>query len=126
MAENVVQTAQQFLQDVIAPDVRELKVKLSALEQKTDLRFDALEKKMDLRFKVVEEKFEALEDKMDLRFESNTQKMDAQFQVIESRFQILLATLREWRAQTELEKIQFNAEIAARIAAIESKRHLTT
>jgi len=33
MSENVLQTLQQLVQDVIAPDVRELKVRLTALEK---------------------------------------------------------------------------------------------
>jgi len=33
MSENVLQTLQQLVQDVIAPDVRELKVRLTAPEK---------------------------------------------------------------------------------------------
>lgn len=47
MAEDSLQTAQGFIQDVLAPDVRELKVKVDALDKRIDLldkRIDSLEK----------------------------------------------------------------------------------
>ncbi len=53
MPENILQTLQQLVQDVIAPDVRELKVRVSSLEKSMDMRFNALEQKMDIQFKAV-------------------------------------------------------------------------
>jgi len=50
MSDNVLQTLQQLVQDVIAPDVRELKVRMSSLEKQMDVRFDAMEQRMDARF----------------------------------------------------------------------------
>jgi tetrahydromethanopterin S-methyltransferase subunit B len=70
MSENVLHTLQQLVQDVIAPDVRELKVRIAALE------------------KVVE----SLEKHMDVRFNLSDQKSDAQFRAI-------MAAISESRAQ---------------------------
>ena len=53
MGDNVLQTLQQLVQDVIAPDVRELKVRVSALEKQMDVRFDAMEQKSDAQFKAL-------------------------------------------------------------------------
>jgi hypothetical protein len=53
MTDNVLQTLQQLVQDVIAPDVRELKVRVGSLEKDMDIRFTALEQKMDLQFRAV-------------------------------------------------------------------------
>jgi hypothetical protein len=50
MSENVLQTLQQLVQDVIAPDVRELKVRLTSLEKQMDVRFDAADQKAEVRF----------------------------------------------------------------------------
>jgi hypothetical protein len=50
MSENVLQTLQQLVQDVIAPDVRELKVRLTSLEKQVDVRFDAADQKAEARF----------------------------------------------------------------------------
>jgi hypothetical protein len=50
MSDNVLQTLQQLVQDVIAPDVRELKVRVASLEKQMDVRFDAIDQKIDARF----------------------------------------------------------------------------
>ena len=50
MSDNVLQTLQQLVQDVIAPDVRELKVRVTSLEKQIDMRFDAADQKLDARF----------------------------------------------------------------------------
>jgi hypothetical protein len=72
MAENALQTAQSFIQDVLAPDVRELKVKvdgldkrIDSLERHMDERFDSFEKRIDERFKVIDERFAAVKDQSD-------------------------------------------------------------
>jgi phosphate uptake regulator len=53
MADNVLQTLQRLVQDVIAPDVRELKVRLSALEKSVDERFTSLERQSEAQFKAI-------------------------------------------------------------------------
>ncbi len=53
MSDNVLQPLQQLIQDVIAPDVRELKVHVSSLEKQMDVRFEALGQKMDAQFKAL-------------------------------------------------------------------------
>lgn len=53
MSENMLQTLQQLVQDVIAPDVRELKVRSASLEKQMDVRFDALDQKIDAQFKAI-------------------------------------------------------------------------
>ena len=53
MSENLLQTLQHLIQDVIAPDVRELKTRVSLLEKQMDVRFDALDQKTDAQFKAI-------------------------------------------------------------------------
>lgn len=53
MAENVLETVQRLIQDVIAPDVRELKVRVGSLEKRMDERFESLEKQMASNFRAV-------------------------------------------------------------------------
>ena len=53
MSENLLQTLQQLVQDVIAPDVRELKVRLASLEKLVEVRFDAMDQKTDAQFKAI-------------------------------------------------------------------------
>ena len=53
MSDNILQTLQQLVQDVIAPDVRELKVRVTSLEKQMDVRFNALEQKSDAQFRAI-------------------------------------------------------------------------
>jgi hypothetical protein len=93
MSENLLQTLQQLVQDVIAPDVRELKVRVSSLEKQMDVRFDAV----------------------DVRFNALEQKMDAQFNA-------LLAAIGESKAQSELTTMRLIAPLSERIAVLEAQR----
>ena len=104
MSENLLQTLQQLVQDVIAPDVRELKVRVSSLEKQMDVRFDA-----------VDVRFNALEQRMDARFAALEQKSDAQFKA-------LLAAAGESKAQSELVTMRLIAPLAERVAVLEAQR----
>jgi septal ring factor EnvC (AmiA/AmiB activator) len=73
MSDNILQTVQHVIQDVIAPDVRELKANQVALEKQ----------------------IASLEKHIDVRFEAADRKADA-------RFDALLAAISESRAQAEL------------------------
>jgi capsule polysaccharide export protein KpsE/RkpR len=94
MSDNKLQTLQQLVQDVIAPDVRELKVRVASLEKQMDVRFDA-----------VESRFNALD-----------QKNDAQFKAI-------MAAIAESKAQTELTNMRVIAARSERVAVLEAQRH---
>jgi hypothetical protein len=86
MTDNVLQTLQQLIQDVIAPDVRELKVRLSSFEKQVDIQFAALR-----------------------------QEQTAQFNV-------LLAAIRESKAETELSFTRGLAALSERVAILEAQR----
>jgi hypothetical protein len=111
MSENLLQTLQQLVQDVIAPDVRELKVRVSSLEKQMDVRFDSV----DTRFHAVDIRFDALEEKMDTRFRALEQKMDAQFNA-------LLAAIGESKTQSELVTMRLLAPLSERVAVLEAQR----
>ncbi len=49
----MIQTIQHLIQDVIAPDVRELKGRLSSLEKQVEVRFDALDQMNEAQFKAL-------------------------------------------------------------------------
>jgi len=51
MTENVIQSLQKLIQDVIAPDVRELKVEVASLRRETAQRLSSLEKQSEARYK---------------------------------------------------------------------------
>lgn len=92
MTDNVLQTLQQLVQDVIAPDVRELKVRQSSFERLIDERFNA-----------VDERF------------------NAQSKQSEMQFKTLLAAVNESKAQSQLAYLREISDLRERIAVIESK-----
>jgi hypothetical protein len=94
MSENVLQTLQQLVQDVIAPDVRELKVRLTSLE-----------KYMDVRFAAVDSRFDAADQKA------------------EARFDALMSAISESKAQSELTNLRVIAALSERVAVLEAQRH---
>jgi len=96
MTDNVLQTLQHLIQDVIAPDVRELKVRQASFEKLVDERFSSLIKSIDERF-------------------------TAQARQSEMQFQTLLAAISESKAQTDLARAREISDLRERIAVIESK-----
>lgn len=108
MNENILQTLQQLVQDVIAPDVRELKVRVASLEKQMDVRFAAI----DVRFDALDVRFDAL----DQRFISLDQKNDAQFKAI-------MSAIAESKAQAELTNMRVIAALSERVAVLESQHH---
>ena len=93
MADNVPQTLQRLVQDVIAPDVRELKVRVAALEQS-----------MNERFSSVNDRFTSLEKQS------------------EAQFRAIMAAIGESRAQTELATARAVAVLSERVAVLEARR----
>jgi len=92
MTDNVLQTLQHFIQDVIAPDVRELKVRQTAFEKLVDERFNS-----------VDERF------------------NAQAKQSEMQFNAIMAAIAESKAQSDLARVRELSELRERIAVIESR-----
>jgi uncharacterized protein YicC (UPF0701 family) len=102
MSENIAQTVQKVIQDLVAPDVRELKTLVVDLQKQIDQRFDAQDKKID-----------AQDKKIDVQFKALNQKIDAQFNV-------LMAAFGEFKAQNELTNLRTSSALSERIAVLES------
>ncbi len=115
MAENILETLQHVIQDVIAPDVRELKVRVASLE-----------KQMDVRFAAVNEKLVAMNEKMDAQFKAFSEKTDTQFKALsektDAQFRALMAAIGESKAQSELNTMRLLSSLSERVAVLESHR----
>jgi hypothetical protein len=61
MADNVLQTIQKLLQDVIAPDIRETKVRVDEMQKQIDVRLAAIEKQVEIRVGGIEQRMVYLE-----------------------------------------------------------------
>jgi hypothetical protein len=104
MADNILETLQHAIQDVIAPDVRELKVRVASLEK----QIASLERQMDAQFK-------AFSEKTDAQFKALSEKTDAQFRAI-------MAAIGESKAQSELATMRLLSSLSERVAVLESHR----
>lgn len=83
MAENIAQTVQKVIQDLVAPDVRELKTVVTNLQSELTHVESSLQKQIDQRFEAQDKKAEA-----------QNQKADAQFRA-------LMSALGEFKAQSD-------------------------
>ncbi len=116
MSDNVLQTLQKLVQDVIAPDVRETKVRLEGLSKSIDARFESMQKQMDFRFEAIDTRFNGLESSVDSRFnalEKQTSSMEKS----------ILSAIAESRAQAELTSMAAVAALRERVAVLESKHN---
>ena len=52
-AENIAQTIRKVIQDLVAPEVRELKAEVRGLRDEVKVRFDSLEARSDAQFKAI-------------------------------------------------------------------------
>ncbi len=92
MSDNVVQTLQKLVQDVIAPDVRELKVRMESHAKETDTRFKAV----DIRFDTLEKQIDSMEKR-------------------------ILSAIAESKAQTDLANMSEVYSLRERVAVLEAK-----
>jgi uncharacterized membrane protein YoaT (DUF817 family) len=139
--ENIAQTVQKVIQDLVAPEVKELKVIVSALQTQMDTRFETLQTQIDQRFDAqqtqidqrfdaqqtqIDLRFDAQQTQIDLRFEVQSQKADAQYKALDQKsdthFQALMAAFGEFRAQSELASIRIISQLSERVARLEEQR----
>jgi hypothetical protein len=119
MSDNILQTLQHLVQEVIAPDVRELKANQTNLEK----QIAALEKHMDVRFNAASQTSDARFDAVDARFSSIEQRLDSLHQKSDSQFSALLSAISESRAQADPANLRVIASLSERLAVLEVQRH---
>jgi hypothetical protein len=144
MSDNILQTIQTLLQDVIAPDVREIKGRLDAMQQQIDLRFGAI----DLRFDAIDLRFGATQEAIDLRFGAMQKHIDLRFEAMQEHIEVrvggleklfeahvrgmdkqmayleksLLSAFAQSQLRTEISGAQAVVDIRERVAVLESQR----
>jgi exonuclease VII large subunit len=110
MSENIAQTIQKALQDLVAPDVRELKILVAGLQKQIDQRFE----QVNQRFEQVDQRFETQRQEMNQRFDAQSKQSEAQFQA-------LMAAFGEFKAQSELATMRVIATLSERVAVLEAR-----
>ncbi len=104
MPENIAQTVQKVIQDLVAPDVRELKTLVTNLQSQLTHVETSLQKQIDQRF------------------EAQDQKAEAQNQKADAQFRALMSALGEFKAQSELTTIRVISQLSERVAVLEAHR----
>ena len=93
MADNVLQALQHLIQDVIAPDVRELKVRVASVEEQMKTQYNSFR-----------DQFSSLRDQQD------------------SNFKALMSAIGEAKAKQDLETYKLITALTERVAALEAAR----
>jgi hypothetical protein len=93
MLENLTETVQKTLLDLVTPDVQELKVLVTALQKQLDQRFDA-----------------------------HGQRADAHYQESDAQFKALMAALGQFKAQSELTNLRVITALSERVAVLEAHK----
>ncbi len=89
MPDNILETLQHAIQDVFAPDVRELKVRVSSIEKQIDTQYGSLRSEMETQHK------------------ASRDQQDANFQAI-------MAAIAESKAKSELDTFKLIAALTER------------
>lgn len=114
MTDNVLQTLQQLVQDVIAPGVRELNVRQASFERLVDERFNSQAKSFD-------ERFNSLTKEMDMRSSVLEVRFTLRARQSEIEFKTPMSAISESKAQTDLAWVRGCSDLRERITLIESK-----
>src|SRR5258705_10890030 len=108
---NIYQNLKQAIQDVIAPEMQQLRGEIKALSVEIGAvhqRIDSLEKSIDARFNAVDQRFDAVDTRFDV-VDKRLDVVDKRFDGIDRRIDLLQA---EWpRAR----------DIYERLAALEAR-----
>lgn len=101
--ENIFQIVKTAIQDIVAPDVREFKVKTDALKD----QIVAVDKRLS-------EQMTTLERHMSEKFEASAARSDAQFHA-------LLAAIAQSKAENELMVYKQLSSLSQRVTVLETK-----
>jgi len=104
-----IEETRKLIQDFLAPELREIKARLDALEGTTKTRFDAIQ----VQFDAVQVQFAALEDMMKSRFDAVDKVIAAQSAMMAAQHAAVMNAL------TNLTNY---AALAERLTKLESER----
>jgi len=108
----VVEEIRSTLQDLLTPELRELKVRIEALEnQQREFRAD-----VDKRFDQVDKRFEQVDKRFD-RIETRLDSIDVRFEKAEAK-----ATDRHEQLIAEIRRNAMIQDLVERVARLEAER----
>ena len=97
---NIYQNLKQAIQDVIAPEMQQLRGEIKDLSSETgalrqeltlfqtfvNRQFDAVDKRFDAFKDEIDKRFDALKDDIDKRFDANNDVVNMRFDALDQRF----------------------------------------
>jgi outer membrane murein-binding lipoprotein Lpp len=86
-----VEETRKLAQDFLAPELREIKSRIEALESTTGTRFEALDTKMDARFEAVGAHFATV----DIRIRALEENLGARIQALDENVSLRSAALEQ-------------------------------
>ncbi len=108
MAENAIQTVQKTFQDILAPDIRELKMRVEALEKRMEERFAAAKALSEAQFKRVDTQFA---------------RVDTQFQNVDSQLDRVLEAVNDWKNR-DISVAHEIGSLRERVAVLEQQQRM--
>ena len=108
---DAIHSIQKLLQELIAPDVRETKVRLEALEKRMDAEFQSLRKENESMRK----ENESFRNEMRSETGAIRTEMDANFRA-------LMSSIAELKANNEILSLREIASLRERVAVLEAHR----
>ncbi len=84
-----IDETRKVLQDIIAPDLKAIDARITALEKRLDYRVDGLDKRIDGLEKRMDQRFSDAEKRESDRFSALNDKIDLKHEVMLSQFKNL-------------------------------------
>ncbi len=110
-----VEGVRKVIQDLLAPEVRALVVRVDSLEKQFELKLNAAEERTGARIDALGARVDAVEQRLDTRIDSLEEHMnlrfdavDARFNGVDARFDRLEASIKDFQMQM---MVQFNSLI---------------
>jgi len=124
---SVIEDTRKLIQDFLAPELREISVRLDSLEKQFGLKLDAVDTKidsLDRRFGTRQDAFEARTADRFTAIEKQFQAIDKRFDAVDKRFDTAerLAADRHTQLLQQLQQINDVNELKIRIARIEAQK----
>ncbi len=113
---SVIDDTRKVLQDVIAPDLKAINVRLDAVERVMNLRFEQVDERFEQIGKRIDERFA----QVDKRFEQMDKRMDERFAQVDKRFEQMDKRMDERFAQSEKLTLAKFDQVLARIELLTS------
>lgn len=140
-AGDLFQTVRTAIQDLVAPELREIKVRLDALEKLQETQCRSLQSQNQSLYEIQETQYQSLQSRYQtlrqhqesqyrspqFQYQSLREHQDSQYKAVrdqqDAHFQALMAAIHEFKAKSELDTLKMITALSERVAVLEAARH---